>query len=656
MIEIRRSPRPAGIETRYRDVAAYSVLVVGICALFAPAVRAYFFLDDFMWLHVGRFEMSALSGWIHAFTAPVGFGYRPLSQQVFFWLGWHLFGFRPLGYHLVSLGVLVVAALYVFRGCALLTSNRNAALVAAAVFGFSGVHFDSVAWASAFTEASATAALAISFYLFVAGQSVACAIWYVAALLCDETAAPLPLLALVAGLVVQGDSLAQCVRRSLPLWGALAGYVILRIFAVGLPLSHAGPYAMHSNFKLYASLLYSAVLQAAGIFPALANVHRAAGILNVLLVASLVCITAFWILSFVRQFQLGKGGRPLRLFLFGALWFGAASTPLLVFTANNWSIYNVGIPLIGFAFCIAAPYVEYDAIRVIRWAAFATVFFFALLGALSVYGPGGWQEVDGVMRGARAAQTLYAFLSAPGEYSTRVNVVAPPAALPVAEHVSGFDYGIQALTGNSSASILYSSKPLENAEAVFVWDDARFTLVGPSRHAAKRASEAAAPFGPPTKLYYSFVQNFEKGTLNSSNHVDTPTGKGAFLFRWPLGKRLVNALTVLPGFRYTFRLAKAVQPGQQLRFQAGRPLSPGVPVRAFVDVTVERKRHRIFEQTLEPADGTTILWRRATLPLSDYRGATISITFGADATLGNPNAAWAAFADPQITEVGSVNR
>src|SRR3989338_10640602 len=66
--------------------------------LFYPSLNYYFFQDDWFvlnWVKTGDF--------LSFFKFRVDTIYwRPLSMQLFFWIGKSIFGLNPIGYHLIS--------------------------------------------------------------------------------------------------------------------------------------------------------------------------------------------------------------------------------------------------------------------------------------------------------------------------------------------------------------------------------------------------------------------------------------------------------------------------------------------------------------------------------------------------------------------------
>ena len=125
-----------------------ALLLIAITVLaYLPAIRGGFIWDDGAHVTQNAALRSARGLWrIWAHAGPKRGGttqYYPLTFSVF-WVQYHLWGLRPLGYHLVNVLLHAFNAVLVWR---LLRRLRvGGALLAAALFSLHPVHVESVAW------------------------------------------------------------------------------------------------------------------------------------------------------------------------------------------------------------------------------------------------------------------------------------------------------------------------------------------------------------------------------------------------------------------------------------------------------------------------------------------------------------------------------
>lgn len=459
------------------NLAVLSAIAAGLAALYCVAVQNYFALDDFFWLYDGRIVLGSAHGWVQAFWSNTGLAYRPLSQNVFFWFGWHLFGFNPLGYHLLCLLALAITGMTGFLLFRRLLGGPYPALVAAAIFSFSSVNYQNISWVSAFCATGAAVAFMLSFYAFACRRKWLCAALYIVALLCDESATPLPLIALAVAMLMESDDLRMALRRTALLWIAFILYALFRVFVTGVAVASAGPYAVHLNLALYSSLALTSLANCLGWVPPMFNAMRGATGWSLLAMGCGVLFVLCVIVAIVFSIRQRSGAVALRGVIAGIVWFGVALSPLLLFTTANWSYHNLEIPLMGVALAIGSLFNMRPSRLLVATAVIAALAFFAAnLGA--VYAPGGWNEVDGENALGRAAAPLYGELASEAanacHFPIEVNIAGPDIA--TGSHVAGHGYGVMAMTGSTSdINIVYSDRPVANpVDTRIVWHPATF--------------------------------------------------------------------------------------------------------------------------------------------------------------------------------------
>jgi Tfp pilus assembly protein PilF len=124
-----------------------------------PAVLFDYVYDDVALIQLSPWMVS-WKGLVMAFTRPFWtFAdypratdyYRPLTMS-FLWVIRHTFGTAPGWFHLVAIGVHVLAVYLVYRLACELTKNSTLAAIAAAIFGLHPTKIESVAWISGVSD------------------------------------------------------------------------------------------------------------------------------------------------------------------------------------------------------------------------------------------------------------------------------------------------------------------------------------------------------------------------------------------------------------------------------------------------------------------------------------------------------------------------
>ena len=129
---------------RRQRLAGLAAIVLITAVAYLPILRGGFIWDDDTWITENRL-LRTLAGLRSIWLEPGPLQYYPLTQTTL-WLEYHLWGLRPLGYHLVNVMLHALNA-----GLVWLVLDRLAvrgAWMAAAVFALHPVHVESVAWAT----------------------------------------------------------------------------------------------------------------------------------------------------------------------------------------------------------------------------------------------------------------------------------------------------------------------------------------------------------------------------------------------------------------------------------------------------------------------------------------------------------------------------
>ncbi len=169
-----------------------------------------------------RISFSHDSWWyLDPLHLPASSYYRPLQDT---WLGlhFHLFGLNPAGWHATMVALHLVVVWLVFRLASHLTGDRQAALLAAALFAVLPCHAEAVVWASAIPLPLAAAFELAALLLFIGRAQAPYRNWalamllYAGALLTHESAVMLPVLVALYGLIFERPDRATADRSTNP--------------------------------------------------------------------------------------------------------------------------------------------------------------------------------------------------------------------------------------------------------------------------------------------------------------------------------------------------------------------------------------------------------------------------------------------------------
>lgn len=151
---------------------------------------------------------------------------------------------------------------------------------------------------------------------------------------------------------------------------------------------------------------------------------------------------------------------------------------------------------------------------------------------------------------------------------------------------------------------------------------------------------------------FNFLNAFASGHISDASRVDTPTGKGALVLPWEAGAGSRESLTVISGFSYRYDDVP-VASNAQLRFAAGLVYPSPQSARAIVQLSRgDGKPVVLYSRDLgPPKPGEDPHFESVSVPLADYAGQHVSISFSVESPGGDSSGHWVAFVDPRIVEI-----
>jgi len=204
--------------------ALQALLLAGLAAwVYGPCLHGGWLWDD--GLEVTRnLALRSPGGWWEPWVRPAGMDYFPLKGSLQ-WIEWHLWGARPLGYHLSNLTLHVASALLLWRLLGRL--GVAAAYPGALLFAVHPLAVESVAWISEFKNTVSLPFLLGACLAFVAfdrtgrrGAYVAALLAFVAALACKTSVVMFPVVLLLFAWWQRGRITGRDLARAAPFFAA----------------------------------------------------------------------------------------------------------------------------------------------------------------------------------------------------------------------------------------------------------------------------------------------------------------------------------------------------------------------------------------------------------------------------------------------------
>jgi hypothetical protein len=457
------------INTRHRKHAAVILLLIITTVIFWPVLLHFFAIDDFFWIWNAKTNSGHASYWIQAFTHINGSGqYRPLSQQVFYWLSYRLFGMDPLGYHLLNFSVFLLACYFLYKLLFKMTSSTVIAVCSASLFCFSSVHFEHLGWVAAFTETSSILCVVLSLYAISRGKKSTALVWYIVGLATNETVIILPFLILAYYILFDRRTIKSSIQSTSRLWAVLVIYMALRLSVFG-GLGAKGPFAIAWSpivwikeiiHSFWASLNFNADLR---------NIYTSHYHWKLVIIA-FVALTIGSI-TFALISNKNKVTIQPRMIILGIAWFIIGLLPVLPF-ANNFSDYTISIGLLGLPIIMIGIFGKTKFLFLYPLLAVCVL----SISLISMYGPNGLMYNDGYITLSKSDEYTYTQMQAVQEKLQRpiiVKVIGDQAAVAVL----GDQWMAKTLSNDSKTIFISTNTNTITADLTFIYQPATLSFV-----------------------------------------------------------------------------------------------------------------------------------------------------------------------------------
>jgi len=140
--------------TKRNSLIILTILSVSLIIFYWRSFNNFFFQDDFFCLKLAQ-EYGLLDAF-NLFKKPIVdfYLYRPFSIQLYWLIGYKMFGFLPQGYHLINFLFFLLSVFLVYKLALQIKFNEKSALLASFFYAYSSSHFYRLFWITNFQELS----------------------------------------------------------------------------------------------------------------------------------------------------------------------------------------------------------------------------------------------------------------------------------------------------------------------------------------------------------------------------------------------------------------------------------------------------------------------------------------------------------------------
>lgn len=253
------------------------------------------------------------------FTEDVRGVYRPV-RTVFFAISYWLHGLNPLGYHLNSLIIHILASILVYRISAQIFKKEKTALISALLFAAHPLHTESITFVTTSFDMIGIVFALAAFFLYIKERSLLSNIFFLLAAFTYEMTLILPVLLMLYDFCFKKIRM----RKYVSYFAILFFYLFIRFFIIKVIMRNTGypggsffvtMLTMTKSIALYMKLL---------IFPINLTLGHTFSLATSIFEPKVLIFTTLILLLLITAFLTKK-----KIVKFSVLWFFLALTPVL---------------------------------------------------------------------------------------------------------------------------------------------------------------------------------------------------------------------------------------------------------------------------------------------------------------------------------------
>ncbi|WP_193726580.1 glycosyltransferase family 39 protein [Paenibacillus guangzhouensis] len=152
--------------------------------------------------------------------------------------------------------------------------------------------------------------------------------------------------------------------------------------------------------------------------------------------------------------------------------------------------------------------------------------------------------------------------------------------------------------------------------------------------------------GKNKNIKYSLIDHFHEGEVTpQSVNEDTPNGEGVFIFDWTTQFQKINTLTIISGFKYTYKNI-FIPTDSKICGDLILPLKGSDGANFYISINDNGNERRIYESNVTQESN----FNEIEISIEGYSGKNVDITFGVESPNGNNIADWIALGDLGIAQ------
>ena len=346
---------------RIRSVAASALhiilLILLVAYTFQNSARFFFALDDFAWLLMAANIQNVWQLLETFFQYNAAGTYRPLTQEVFFFINYHMHGLDYTRFHAATLVIHLINTLLVYAILNRLKIRSLYCFVGAVFYGINSSNFIPIYWTSAITESGMAMFYLFSILFFIRfieykkwSDYLLSLTFCIFALMSKESAITIPvaifLFYIYLGNLFSASLVVNGVKLTFPFAFVVFVYLLIRFVTIGIV--GGGPYKPVFDATIIGNLWDYLKWALNDLDLAILLLDRATNYSLTVFIRPAVYLLI--LVGFSTCFILDK-----KTILFSMLWFVVALIPVLPYV-NHAQNYYVNISVVALSVLVASTF------------------------------------------------------------------------------------------------------------------------------------------------------------------------------------------------------------------------------------------------------------------------------------------------------------
>lgn len=176
-----------------------------------------------------------------------------------------------------------------------------------------------------------------------------------------------------------------------------------------------------------------------------------------------------------------------------------------------------------------------------------------------------------------------------------------------------------------------------------------------NEHLANITEEFAKTFQERAATSFDFLQAFDRGVINDTRPVSTPSGLGVMRMNWDSTVDMQATLVLLSNFSYRFDKVR-MRKGDELRF--GLAMLYSAPQEATASVEIRDSSGRLIKRYTQdvrpPIKGTRAEFQPVAISFDEIAEQDVSVIFSAMPSGDDTSGQWVGFSKPRLINASAI--